>query len=101
MKARLIRYAEVEERFRDLLAILETDAANERVILEKGAEAAFLLGICISQLRAPDSRSYPGKEKHLERLEQARDAISFSLNTCTIEEISSQVPAVCKAFGAQ
>lgn len=99
MKVRLVSYSEVEERFRDLLAELATDPRDESVILEKGVEAAFLLGVCISQFRAPNSKSYPGKEEHMQRLKQADDAIKYMLNTCTVEEISSQVPAACKAFG--
>ena len=99
MKARLISYSEVEERFRDLLTELGSGPWDEEAILEKGKEAAFLLGVCRSQLRAPSSTHYPGKDEHLERLEQANDAIRYNLNACTVEEISSQVLAACKAFG--
>ena len=99
MKARLISYSEVEERFRDLLVELATEPQDKHAIQEKGTEAAFLLGVCLSQLRAPSSRYYPGKDEHLERLERADEAIRYKLITCTVEEIASQVPVACKALG--
>jgi len=99
MKARLISYAEVEEQFRDVLTELGNEPLNEAIILEKGTAAAFLLGVCIAQLRAPNSRNYAGKDEHLRRLEQANGAITYKLNTCTVKEISAQVRVVCRAFG--
>jgi hypothetical protein len=62
VKARLISYLEVEERFIALLAELEQKPLYEETILDKGAELLFILGICVSQMNAPNSRYYPGKE---------------------------------------
>ena len=96
VKARLISYLEVEERFTALLSELEQKPLDEETILDKGAELLFILGICVSQMNAPNSRYYPGKEEHLEKLEQASKAITYKLNTCTVEEISRQVPLAYK-----
>lgn len=98
MKTRTISYAEIDAHFRDLLAELAKEPIDEAAILEKSKSAVFLLGVCISQLSAPSSQSYPGKDDDLKRLKQAGDAITFSLNACTVEEVANQVTVASRAF---
>lgn len=100
MKTRTISYAEVDAHFRDLLAELAKEPLDEVATLEKGKSAVFLLGVCISQLSAPSSQSYPGKDDDLKRLKQADEALTFNLNTCTVEEVAIQVPIASRAFEA-
>lgn len=100
MKTRTISYAEIDAHFRDLLADLANEPLDEAAILEKSKSAVFLLGVCISQLSAPSSQSYPGKDDDLKRLKQADDAITFNLNACTVEEVANQVTVASRAFEA-
>ena len=72
---------------------------DEESIVEKGGELLFLLGVCISQMKAPNADSYPEKGKHLATLEKAYAAITYSINKCTIEEVTTQVNVAYQAFG--
>ena len=101
VKARVISYSEIEERFKEILTALEQHPLNEESILEQGAQLAFALDICIGQMKSADSAYYPEKSVQLAILEKAKGAITYKINTCTIEEISRQVTAAYKAFGVQ
>lgn len=101
VKARIIAYSEIEDRFREMVSVLQRDPLDEGFVLEKGTQLAFALGLCLSQMNAQSSESYPEKSAHLERLKAARAAITFKLNTCTIEEVSSQITAAYRAFAVQ
>ena len=43
--------------------------------------------------------SYPEKDKHLNILQSASEAITHKINTCTIEEATIQVNKAYMAFG--
>ena len=101
MKARIISYSEIKEMFQEILVALEQKPLDEQYILDRGAQLIFTLGICISQMKSADSAHYPKKSVHLAMLEQAKRAITYKINTCTIEEISGQVTSAYKAFGVQ
>ena len=101
MKARVIGYSEVKERFKELLTELERRPLDEECVVEKGGLLLFALGVCISQMKAPNSTSYPEKSKHLAILEKASAAITYKINTCTVEEVAKQVNAAYQAFGVQ
>ncbi len=101
MKARVIGYSEIEEKFKEILTALEQHPPDEQYILDKGAQLVFALDICVGQMKSSDSMYYPEKSVHLANLEQAKRAITFKINTCTIEEISKQVTSAYKAFGVQ
>jgi len=101
VKARIISYFEITERFREILTELERQPLNEEWILDKGAQLAFALDICVGQMKASQSTFYPEKRAHLAILEEAKDEITYKINTCTVEEISKQVTAAYKAFGIQ
>ena len=101
MKARIIGYSEIEERFGEIVTALQRDPLDEEFVLEKASQLAFVLNLCLSQMNAPDSHSYPEKSVHQERLKAAQARITFKVNTCTIEEVSSQITAACRAFVVQ
>ncbi len=101
VKARIISYSEIVDRFREILTELEQQPLNEESILDKGAQLAFALDICVAQLKASQSTFYPEKRAHLAILEEAKGEITYKLNTCTVEEISKQITAAYKAFGIQ
>jgi hypothetical protein len=101
VKARIISYSEIEERFKQILTALEQHPLNEESILQQGAQLAFALDLCVGQMKSADSAYYPGKSVRLEILEKAKGAITYKINTCTIEEISTQVTAAYKTFGIQ
>lgn len=101
MKARVLSYSEIEERFQDVLTELARPQLDEDSIVEKGGELLFLLGVCISQMEAPDSTPYPDKSRHLAVLKEASAAITYKINTCTVDEVASQVTAAYQAFGVQ
>ena len=101
MKARIIGYPEIEERFREIIAELGRHPLNEEFIVDRGAQLVFLLGVCVSQMKAANSSSYPEKTVHLARLEEAEGAITYKMNTCTVDEISRQVTVAYRAFGIQ
>ena len=66
---------------------------NEEWILDKGVQLAFALDICVGQMKASQSTFDPEKRAHLAILEEAKGAITYKINTCTVEEISNQVTA--------
>ena len=101
MKTRIISYSEIEERFREIISALERDPSNEEFIIEKGVQLVLVLNLCVSQMKAADSRSYPEKRVHLTKLEEAQAAITYKINTCTVDEISRQLTGVYRAFGVQ
>ena len=101
MKARVISFFEVESRFRDLVVELDRSPVDKKIVLEKAATLSFVLQLCISQMNASDSASYPEKSRHLEILNTASEAITYKINTCTLEEVITQVNKAYMAFGAQ
>ena len=98
MKTRVISYSEIKQHFEDILSALDQQPLNEQSIIDNGRSLLLLLGLCISQMKAPDSKPYPEKSVQLANLERANRLISYKLNTCTIDEISQQVTAAYKAF---
>jgi hypothetical protein len=101
MKARIISFGEVEDRIREIVLELERRPIGEKAVLQKASELSFILGLCISQMKAIDASSYPEKNNHLKILQTASEAITYKINTCTIEEVEVQVIKAYKAFGAQ
>ncbi len=101
VKARIISYFEITERFREILTELERQPLNEEWILDKGAQLAFALDLCVGQMKSVRSTFYPEKRAHLAILEEAKGKITYKINTCTVEEISEQVTAAYKAFEIQ
>lgn len=99
MKARVISYDEIEERFRQIQVDFDRRPLDEESIVDKGAELCLLLGVCISQMKASNSASYPEKRKHLTTLERAAEVITYSINTCTVEEVVAQTSAAYAVFG--
>ena len=85
----------------EIIVALERDPLDEKFIVEKGSQFVFGLGVCISQMEAPDSRSYPEKSVHLARLKEVENAITYKMITCTVDEISKQLTGACRAFGVQ
>lgn len=55
MKSRIIAFSEVEERIRDAVVELERRPMDEKLVIEKAVELSFVLGVCISQMKAGDS----------------------------------------------
>ena len=101
VKARIISYSEIVERFREILTELERQPLNEELIIEKGAQLAFALDLCVGQMKSTRSTFYPEKRAHLAILEVAKGDIAYKINTCTVDEISRQVTLAYKAFGIQ
>jgi hypothetical protein len=101
MKARVLSFYDIEERFKEILTELERRPLDEEHIVEKGSELLLVLGVCISQMKAADSTSYPEKRMHLATLETATAAITYKINTCTVDEVAEQVNAAYRAFGVQ
>ena len=101
MKTKVLSYQEIEEIFQDILMELSRDSRDDELLIEKGGELIVLLELCISQMKGLNSRSYPAKTEHLTVLENALAAITYKFNTCTVDEISAQVPAAYRAFGVQ
>ena len=101
MKARVLSHSEIEERFRDILTELARPQLDEKSIVEKGGELLFLLGVCISQMEAPDGTCYPDKSRHLAVLKEASAAMTYKINTGAVDEVASQVPTAYQAFGVQ
>ena len=101
MKARVLTYMEIEQRFKEVLTELARRPLDEEIVVEKGGELLLALRLCISQMKAPNSTSYTGKSNHLAILEKASAAITYKINTCTVEEITTQVNAAYRAFGVQ
>lgn len=101
MKARLITYSEIKNRFAELLIELERQPLDRELIIDKGAQLAFALDICVGQMKASDSASDQQKREQISVLEKAQSAITYKINTCTVEEIASQSVTAYKAFGIQ
>jgi len=101
VKTRVIGYSEIEERFNEIVTALEGYPLDEEFIREKGTLLAFALDLCISQMNAPNSGSYPEKSAHLANLKKAQEFITYKVNACTVDEISSQVTAAYRAFAVQ
>lgn len=101
MKVRVVSFSEIESAIMDLCLELESIPLDVDSILEKGRNLPFLLGLCLSQMQAPNSRNYPDKNKHYEILKMASKSITYKMNTCTLEEIRSQINDASHAFGEQ
>lgn len=101
MKARKVGFLEIKNSFREVVVEIERRPIDEKLVLEKAGELSFLLNLCISQMKAADAAQYPGKNKHLNILQSASEAITYKMNTCTIEEAKHQVRKAYKAFGVQ
>ena len=99
MKARIIRFSEVKDKIREVVTELDRRPLNEELVLKMAGELLFLLGVCLSQMKAVDAASYPKKNKHLSILQSASEAITYKINTCTIEEATVQVNKAYMAFG--
>ena len=101
MKTRIIGFFEVEGMIREVLIALERSPMDEKLVLIKAAELLFILRLCISQINASDSDHYPEKNIHFKILQNASEAITYKINTCTIEEVKVQVSKAYMAFGIQ
>ncbi len=99
MKARLISFLEVKDKIREVVKELDRRPMDEKLVLKMAGELLFLLGICLSQMKAVDAASYPEKDKHLSILQSASEALTYKINTCTIEEATIQVNKAYMAFG--
>ena len=99
MKSRVISFFEVEERVRDLVVELENKPVDADSIIEKGKVLPFMINLCISQMQAINSNSYPDKDKHHDMLQQASKVIKYKMNTCTYHEIKDQVNTAHRIFG--
>jgi hypothetical protein len=99
MKARIIGFLEVEDKIREVVTELDRRPMNEELVLNEAGKLLFLLGVCLSQMKAGDAASYPEKDKHLSILQSASEAITYKINTCTIEEATIQVNKAYMAFG--
>ena len=91
VKARILSYDEIEKRFREILKEAALHPLDEESVVKKGGELIILLGLCISQMKAPNSTAYPRKSEHLRILEEASTAIAYKFNTCTVEEVLTQI----------
>jgi hypothetical protein len=101
MKIRIISFFEVESRVRDLVEELDRSPVDEKLVLEKAAALLILHRLCIGQMKAGNSASYPEKSNHLNILNIASKSITYKINTCTTEEVMIQVNNAYTAFGAQ
>ena len=99
MKIRVISFSEVEDRIRDVVIELERKPMDEDLVIKKAGELPFILRLCLSQMNAGDAADYKEKSKHLEILQSASNAITYKMNTCTIEEAIVQVNKAFMAFG--
>ena len=101
MKVRVLNFFEIEEKFKTFIVKFEDKSLDEQFIIQEGNLLLFATGLCISQMKAADSKNYPDKAKHLEILEEALSAIKFKLNTSTIDEVVDQISNAYKSFGIQ
>ena len=101
MKTRIISFIEVEDRMKEVILELDRNLIDEELVLTKSSELSLILRLCISQLKAVDSAYYPEKSKHQKILQNASEAITYKINTCTIEEAKVQVNNAYMAFGVQ
>ena len=100
MKTRVVSFFEVEKIFRDLVVELGRRPMDEKLVLEKAEALPFVLRLCISQMNASDSASYPEKSKHLNILNTASEAVTYKMNTRSLVEVIAQVNKAYMAFGA-
>lgn len=101
VKARIISYSEIVERFREILTELERQPLNEELIVEKGAQLVFVLELCVGQMKSTRRTVDAEQRAQLAILEVAKGDITYKINTCTVDEISKQVTLAYKAFGIQ
>ncbi len=101
MKARKLSFFEIEEQFKTLIMKFEDDSLDENHIIQKGNLLLFAMSVCISQMKAADSKNYLDKVKHVEILEKALSAITFKLNTSTKDEVVDQIRNAYKSFCIQ
>ena len=101
MKARVLSFFEIEEQFKKLIVKFENEPLDEKLIIEEGNLLLFATGLCISQMKAADSKNYPDKAKHLKILDVALSVITFKLNTSSIDEVVDQINNAYKSFGIQ
>ena len=101
MKVRVLSFFEIEEKFKTLIVKFEDESLDEQFIIKEGNLLLFATGVCISQMKATDSKNYPDKAKHLNILEEALSAITFKLNTSTVDEVVEQISNAYKSFGIQ
>jgi hypothetical protein len=96
MKARLISFYEIKEKIREVVKELDR---RPLLVVKMAGDLLFLLGICLSQMKAADAATYPEKDEHLSILQSASEALTYKINACTIEEATIQVNKAYKAFG--
>jgi len=101
MKTRALSFFEIKERFNSIILELEDKSLEDDYKVQEGNTLLFALGVCVSQMKAPNSENYPDKRKHVKILEEALSAITFKLNTSTIDEIVEQINVAYKSFGVQ
>ena len=99
MAARIIDFFEVKDKFKKVITDLDRRPVNEELVVKEAGELLFLLKVCLSQMNASNSASYPEKDKHLSILQSASDAITYKINSCTTEEAATQVNKAYMAFG--
>jgi hypothetical protein len=99
MKARIIGFLEVKDKFKEVITDLDRRPMDEELVVKEAGELLFLLGVCLNQMKASNAASYPEKDKHLSILQSASDAITYKINTCTFEEATTQVNKAYMAFG--
>jgi len=98
LKGRLIGFWEVKDKFKEVTIDLDRRPMDEELVVKKAGELLFLLGVCLNQMKASNAASYPEKDKHLSILQSASEAITYKINTCTIEEVTNQVNQAYMAF---
>ena len=101
MKVRVLNFFEIEEKFKTFIVKFEDMSLDEQFIIQEGNLLLFATGVCISQMKAAGSKNYPDKAKHLNILEEALSAITFKLNTSTVDEVVEQISNAYKSFGIQ
>ena len=101
MKVRVLSFFEIEEQFKTLIVKFKDESLDEKFIIKEGNLLLFATGLCISQMKAADSKNYPDKAKHLKILDEALSAITFKLNTSSIDEVVDQISNAYKSFGIQ
>ena len=97
----MLSFFEIEEQFKALILKFGDESLEENYIIKEGNLLLFATGVCISQMKAADSKIYPDKDKHLKILEAALSAITFKLNTSAIDDVVDQISNAYKSFGIQ
>ena len=75
MKVRVLSFFEIEEQFKPLIVKFGDESLDENYIVQEGNLLLFATGVCISQMKAADSKNYPDKARHLKILEEATAAV--------------------------